>query len=172
MNDNLLNWLLNSEPWIEYGTRTELLEQSESDPLVADARKRMIQPPPLLGKIEELKNGPGQVLSSHKSARQPFHKISFIAELGFNAGDPGIDEILRKMMEHISEDGIIKIPMNISKSYGGTGSDTWGWALCDAPVNLYALAKIGLKDDHRIKSGVGSLAKLVRDNGWACNVSQ
>jgi len=25
MNDDLLNWLLNSDPWIEYGTRTELL---------------------------------------------------------------------------------------------------------------------------------------------------
>ena len=63
------------------------------------------------------------------------------------------------MMEHISEDGIIKLPMNISKSYGVTGSDIWGWTLCDAPVNLYALAKIGLKDDHRIKSGVDSVAK-------------
>ena len=68
------------------------------------------------------------------------------------------------MLEHISEDGIIKLPMNISKAYGGTDSDTWGWALCDAPVNLYALAKIGLKDDNRIKSGVNSLAKLIRDD--------
>jgi len=172
MNDNLLNWLLNSDPWVEYGTRTELLGQSDSAPEVADARKRMVRFPALSGIIEKLKNWPGQVLSSHKSARQPFHKISFIAELGFNASDPGIDEILRKMLEHISEDGIIKLPMNISKSYGGTGSDTWGWALCDAPVNLYALAKIGLKDDHCIKSGVASLAKLIRDNGWPCAVSK
>ena len=72
MNDDLLKWLLNSDPWIEYGTKTELMGQSESD--------------------------------------------------------PGIDVISRKMMEHISEDGSIKLPMNISKSYGGTGSDTWGWA--------------------------------------------
>lgn len=117
----------------------------------------MVKSPALSGIVEELKNWPGQVLSSHKSARQPFHKISFIAELGFNTSDPGIDVISRKMMEHISEDGIIKLPMNISKSYGVTGSDIWGWTLCDAPVNLYALAKIGLKDDHRIKSGVDSI---------------
>lgn len=118
MNDDLLKWLLNSEPWVEYGTRSELMGQSESDPEVLDARKRMVQSPALSGIIEELKNWPGQVLNSHKSARQPFHKISFIAELGFNAGDPGIDEILRKMLDHISEAGIIKLPMNISKSYG------------------------------------------------------
>ena len=172
MNDNLLNWLLNSDPWVEYGTRKELLGQCDSVPEVIDAHKRMVRSPALSGIIEELKNWPGQVLSSHKSARQPFHKISFIAEIGFNTGDPGIDVILRKILEHISEEGIIKLPMNISKSYGGTGSDTWGWALCDAPVNLYALTKIGLKDDHRIKSGAGSLAKLIRDNGWPCAVSE
>ncbi len=172
MNDNLLNWLLNSEPWIEYGTRSELTGQSDRTPEVADARKRMVRSPALSGIIEGLKNWPGQVLNSHKSARQPFHKISFIAELGFNAGDPGIDEISGKMLGHVSEEGIIKLPMNISKSYGGTGSDTWGWALCDAPVNLYALAKLGLKDDPRIKSGAASLAKLIRDNGWPCAVSK
>lgn len=172
MNDNLLQWLLNSEPWIEYGTRSELLGQSKNDPEVLDARKRMVKAPALGLIIKELKNWPGQVLSSHKSARQPFHKISFIAELGFNAGDPGIDDILRKMLEHISEDGIIKLPMNISKAYGGTGSDIWGWALCDAPINLYALVKIGLKDDLRIKRGTSNLIKLIRDNGWPCAVSE
>jgi hypothetical protein len=172
MYDDFFKWLLNSEPWIEYITRTELLEQSESDPDVIDVRKRMLQSPALAGIIEELKNWPGQVLNSHKSARQPFHKISFIAELGFNIGDPGIEEISKKMLEHVSEDGIIKLPMNISRSYGGTGSDTWGWALCDAPVNLYALAKIGLEDDPRVKNGVTSLAKLIHDNGWPCAVSK
>jgi hypothetical protein len=172
MNDYLLDWLLNSESWIEYGTRTALLGQSEEEPEVLDARKRMLKSPALTEIIKELKNWPGLVLNSHKSARQPFHKISFIAELGFNLNDPGITKIISKMLEHISDDGIINLPMNISKTYGGTGTDVWGWALCDAPVNLYALAKIGLKDDKRIKSGVSNLAALIRDNGWPCAVSK
>jgi len=173
MDDNLINWLLNSDPWVEYGTRVELLGQGINDPEVADVRRRMIQSPALLKIIEELKNWPGQqVLSSHKSARQPFHKISFIAELGFNIGDPGMNKILEKILEHISEEGIIKLPMNISRAHGGTGSDISAWALCDAPVNLYALAKVGLNDDRRIKSGAGSLAKFSRDNGWPCVVSK
>ena len=172
MNDNLLQWLLNSEPWIEYATRIELMQQEFDDPEVMDARRRMVEAPELNLIIEGLKDWPGLVLNSHKSARQPFHKISFIAELGFNLCDSEIDIISKKMMEHISEDGIIKLPMNISKSYGGTGSDIWGWALCDAPVNLYALAKIGLKDNPLIKSGVGNLLRLGRDNGWPCSVSE
>jgi len=172
MKNDLLNWLLNSEAWIEYGTRTALMGQSVGDPEVLDARKRMLRSPALTGIIDELKNWPGLILNSHKSAKQPFHKISFITELGFTGDDPGIGEILSKMLEHISEEGIVMLPMNISKAYGGTGTDTWGWALCDAPVNLYALAKMGLKDDNRIKSGVSSLAGLIRDNGWPCAVSK
>jgi len=40
MNDNLLKWLLNSQPWIEYGTRSEVLGQNGEDPEVLDARSR------------------------------------------------------------------------------------------------------------------------------------
>ncbi len=170
--DDTTKWLLNSEPWIEYGVRVELLGQSENDPLVLAARKQMVDYSPLRKIIDELKDWPGTVLNSHKSAKQPFHKIAFLAELGFNVKDPGIEEITTKMMKHISADGIIKLPMNISKAYGGTGTDIWGWALCDAPVNLYAAAKLGLKDDSSIKRGVDTLARLVRDNGWPCAVSE
>jgi hypothetical protein len=172
MNNDLLNWLLNSNSWIEYNTRISFLGQSEEDSEVLNARRRMLRSPALTEIIKELKNWPGLVLNSHKSAKQPFHKISFIAELGFKADDPGINEIISKMLEHISDDGIIRLPMNISKAFGGTGTDIWGWALCDAPINLYALAKIGLKGDSRIKRGVTSLAGLIRDNGWPCVVSK
>jgi hypothetical protein len=112
------------------------------------------------------------VLSSHKSAKQPFHKISLIAELGFNKDDADIGNILEEMMQNISPEGAIMLPMNIGKAYGGTGTNIWGWALCDAPVTLYAAAKLGLKDDNRIKNGVKSLAGLARENGWPCAVSK
>ena len=84
MNDSVIQWLLKSEPWIEYGTRTEILGQEHNDPEVLDARKRMVSSPMLQEIIQQLKGWPGQVLNSHKSAKQPFHKISFIAELGFD----------------------------------------------------------------------------------------
>ena len=77
------------------------MSQSEDNPEVLDIRKHMVNSPELSPIIKGLKNWPGIVLNSYKSARQPFHKISFIAKLGFNAGDPGIDEIIKKMLEYI-----------------------------------------------------------------------
>ena len=172
MENITIEWLLDSEPWIQYITRKELLEQGEDDKNVVKAHHEMIMYPALKNIIDELKNWPGTVLSSHKSPRQFFHKISFLAELGFNIKDPGIEDITEKMFENISPEGIIKLPLNIGKAYGGTGANTWGWALCDAPTNLYALAKVGLKEDKRVKDGTAKLAGLARENGWPCAVSE
>jgi len=172
MEDKTIAWLLDSEPWIQYGARKELLGQDKDNTEIKDARKKMLNHPSLISMIDELKNWPSGTLSSHKSPKQPFHKIAFLAELGFNIKDPAIEEITVKMLEYVSPEGIIRLPLNIGKAYGGTGTDTWGWALCDAPVNLYALAKMGLKEDNRVEGATAYLAGIVRENGWPCKVSE
>jgi hypothetical protein len=40
--------------------------------------------------------------------------------------------------------------------------------LCDAPLLVYVLSKLGLRDDARVQTAVAYLADLVRDNGWPC----
>ena len=62
--------------------------------------------------------------------------------------------------------------MNIGPSHGGSGQDTGGWALCDAPNLVYALIKFGLGDDPRVKKAVEYLVDLVQDFGWPCAVSK
>ena len=64
--------------------------------------------------------------------------------------------------------------MNIPAHYGGHGARTqWAWALCDAPLIVYALAKFGLPDDPAgPNAAVDHLAGLLRDNGWPCAVSK
>ena len=78
----IIRWLLDGEQWVEYRTRVDLLEQFETEPEVIRVRKEMIIHPELQRLVEELKNCPGRVLSSHRSARQPFHNLSFVADLG------------------------------------------------------------------------------------------
>jgi len=97
--EEINKWLLEGEPWVEYRTRVDLLEQSENESEVIHARKEMIDHPKIQLLLEELKNWPGTVLSSHKSAKQSFHKLSFIADLGLKSDDPPISEILKKISE-------------------------------------------------------------------------
>jgi hypothetical protein len=71
----IVEWLLEGEPWVEYRTRLDLLEQSENEIKVVHSRKQMIEHPKIQSLLKEQRNWPGIVLNSHKSAKQPFHKL-------------------------------------------------------------------------------------------------
>ncbi|MCQ3936643.1 MAG: hypothetical protein DPW18_06305 [Chloroflexi bacterium] len=171
MNDKTIEWLLRSEAWIEYRTRLDLLEQPPDDPQVVAARKNMLADPKIKSLLAELTNWPGEVLNSHRSASQPFHKLSFIADLGLNAGDPPVKRIVDKVMKHQSKQGPFQLPTNVPAHFGGSGRDEWAWALCDAPVIVSSLIQMGKRDDPRVQTAVEHLNGLVRDNGWPCAVS-
>jgi hypothetical protein len=167
-----IDWLLEGEPWVEYRARLDLLGQAEDEPQVGQARQRMLANPQVRGLVEQLSGWPGTVIASHKSAGQPFHKLTFLADLGLKTGDPGINIIIARILEHQSEEGPFQLRANIPTHFGGSGNDTWAWALCDAPLLVYGLIKFGLEGDARVKAAINYLAGLVRDNGWPCVVSK
>jgi hypothetical protein len=167
-----IEWLLAGEPWIEYRTRLDLLGQSEKDPNVKAARAAMLASAQVQELVTELSGWPGTVISSHKSASQPFHKLAFIADLGLKATDSGVHTIIAHIVKHPSVEGPFQLPMNIPTQYGGMGQDQWAWALCDAPLIVYALAKFGLEEEPTVKAAINYLAGLSRDNGWPCAVSK
>ena len=171
-SDPVVTFLLQSEPWVVYRTLKDLLDLPDHDPAVVEARQRMLAHPMVTGMLTELQDWPGQVLNSHKSAGQLYHKLAFMSELGISQSDPGMDRVIGKMMEHRSEEGYVQLPTQIPVHFGGSGMETWAWALCDAPISLYSLTRLGLRDDPSIRAAVTHLASLVRDNGWPCVVSK
>ena len=171
MNETV-NWLLEGDPWVEYRTRLDLLNQTENTPEVIHARNKMVNHPKIQQLLGELKNWPGTVLSSHKSASQPYHKLTFLADLGLTKDDSAIAEIAQKVFEHKSEEGPFQLPVNIPQHFGGSGATQWAWALCDAPITIYALAKFGFSKDQQIRRAAKYLVGLVRENGWPCVVAK
>jgi hypothetical protein len=167
-----IEWLLEGEPWIEYRTRRDLLEQSEQDHQVKSARKALVADVQVQSIVRELCGWPGTVLASHKSASQLFHKLTFVADLGFLAKDPGVDKIVACILKQQSAEGPFQLPMNIPAHFGGTGREQWAWALCDAPLIVYALAKLGLGSEPAVKAAIGHLSGLILANGWPCAVSR
>lgn len=168
-----LYYLLNAkETYTAYRTMTDLLGKDSDDPEVKAARNRMVEDPLVKGLVSELKGWPGEVLSSHKSAGQAYHRLSFLAEIGMDKDDPGMKEILDKIYESMSPDGIPRLTTLIPERYGGTGEVTSAWALCDAPTTLYSLAKIVSPEDALVRAGFLKLLELARANGWPCTVSK
>ena len=171
-DDAPIDWLLEGDPWIEYRVRLDLLGQSEGDERVRSARSAMLADARVSGLLAGLSGWPGAVISSHKSAGQPFHRLTFTADLGLTAGDPGMDQIIERILMHRSDEGPFQLSANIPTHFGGTGQDQWAWALCDAPLIVYALAKFGLEKHPAVEAAARYLAGLVRDNGWPCAVSK
>lgn len=169
--DPINDWLLSSNPWTAYRTRLDLLGEPESAPEGQQTRAEMLSHPLVQTLLEELRAWPGGILNSHKSAGHALHKLVFIADLGLRVDVPAIAEITTRVMEHQSPQGPFQMLGKISPAYGGTGEEVWGWALCDAPSLVYALAKLGLRDDPRVRAAAAYLAGLGRENGWPCAVS-
>lgn len=168
----LIRWLLEGDPWVEVGTRLSLLKQEEQDPAVLRARCTMLEHPFIQALVGELQAWPGTVLASHKSAGQAFHKLSYLAELGLKRDDPGMNTIIERVLEHQDPLGPFQLVSNTPVHFGGSGEDICAWALCDAPVTLYALVRFGLGEDLRVQKGIDHLVSLVRNNGWPCAVSR
>jgi hypothetical protein len=125
----------------------------------------------IAGLLAELASWPGTPLKRHNEAGHLLHKLVFIADSGLQICDPRVANIAEKILQNQSAEGAFQVLVNISPSHGGTGTDSLAWFLCDAPSILYALLKLGLKDDPRVKAAAKHLAGLCADFGWPCAVS-
>ena len=166
-----IDWLLEGPAWMQYRIRLDLCGESPDDPQVIAARKALLADTKVQDLVADLQTWPGIVLNSHKSASQPFHKLNFLADIGLRAGDPGMDKIIHQLMAHQSEQGPFQLISNVSPRYGGSGEDTWAWALCDTPLLVYALFQFGLGSHPQVQAALDHLLTLVRENGWPCAVS-
>ncbi|MEW5814723.1 MAG: hypothetical protein AB1798_04905 [Spirochaetota bacterium] len=160
------------QPWVEYNTRINLLKETGNKAEVKSIHNSLVHHSSVVSLTEELKQWPGTVLNSHKSAHQCYHKLAFLADIGIQQDDPGMAEIIQQIKKHVSEEGLYQLPMNIPQHYGGSGTDVWAWALCDAPTILYALVKFGLKNELNLEKPISFLASVCQSNGWPCTVSK
>jgi hypothetical protein len=171
-----LRSLLSGEPWVAYTALKTLAGPGETGRIGAErlekARLASVGSPLLLGLAKELELWPGRVLASHKSAEQSFHRLSLAAELGLRREDPGAEAIGKTVMGRRSEEGPFALPMKIGEARGGSGEETLAWALCDAPVILRALARMGWSEEPALLEAAAYLAGLRIDRGWPCAVSK
>jgi hypothetical protein len=169
--DKVIDWLLQGPPWIQYRTRLDLLGQSESDADVITAKQAMLAHPQVQILLSELKTWPGPALKRHNDAGHLLHKLVLISDLGIKASDPGVKEIVQRVLQNQSTEGSFQVIANVSPQFGGSGQDQLAWMLCDAPSVLYSLVKLGMGENPAVQSAAKHLADLSFDSGWPCTVS-
>ena len=174
--NHLTEWLLQGPPWVRYRTRLDLLGQLEDEPQVSAARQDMIAHPQVRSLVAEVAGWPGDLpLQRHNDASHLLHKLGVLADFGLRADDPGMDGVLKRLMNHQSPEGAFQTLVSIPKAFGGSGEDAWTWMLCDAPTLLYGLLAVGIGkqalvqgDGDRVRLAVEHLVGLVEENGYRC----
>jgi hypothetical protein len=171
--DELIERLLNGEPWTEFAARTDLLGQNPDEGEALQARKRIAAHPMIQQLIGEIAGWKDEIISNHKKAGSWMHKLSFLAETGLKAcDDKRLSKISDKMAASARDDGIVPVKVNVPIVFGGSGQDTLGWSMCDAPLLMYSLIMIGHGNYSNLKRGIDNLANKVNLNGWACTSSE
>ncbi len=168
----LIGWLLAApEPWTRTRTLIDLLHRPEDDAAVREARAAMLAHPQVQALMAAAATWGQKAFRRHSDASYPIYALSTLADFGLRAKDPGMGDILARVMAHQSPEGAFQTLVNIPKSFGGSGQDTWTWMLCDAPTLLYVLLAMGLGHDARVQRAVDHLVDVIDDNGWRCVVA-
>lgn len=125
---------------------------------------------PLVGSLlKELDQWPGHALKRHNDAKLLIHKLSFLADIGIDDSLTQVSAVIAKILEHISAEGVVQTLQNIPNAFGGSGVDEYNWIICDAPVVMYPMIKLGYKK--QMQSSIDYLVSTLRDNGWPCVAS-
>lgn len=172
MEQVVLDWLLQSEHFVEYNTRIEFLKLKETDEEIREIKSRILEDQRITTIIEELLQWPGVALKRHNDAKHSIHKLSFIADIGLKKEDSKITKITERILKNQSPEGAFEITMNIPTHFGGSGEDESTWVLCDAPTVLYSLMKLGSERTDKLEIAYDHLVSLKQENGWLCTASE
>jgi hypothetical protein len=172
MPDQKYRFLLESnEPWTRYRTRIDLMGMAEDDPGVLEDRAAMLDHPQVKGLIEKSASWPGYPLKRHNDAKHPLHAMAVLADFGLKVSDPGMNEVVEKVLSHQTPEGAFETKVQFYKQFGGLEGEYWTWMSCDMTVLLYVMSSFRLEDETPVKKAQALLLSLVEENGWCCKSS-
>jgi prenyltransferase beta subunit len=156
------SWLLEGEPWVRYRTLVDLLDKTENDKEVSQAKEE-IQKHPLIKKIFKKQNKDGywgvpkDIFTWWPQKDTTFWLLPILADFGFTKEDKRIARACQYVF-------------GLQLDSGGFKSFNPGKAAdCHTAILAEPLAKMGFLDDTRLEKAYKWLILRQRqDGGWWC----
>jgi len=166
----LINELLDkSEEWLQYAIRLNIFNEKKED--MHELKHKVLKNEKIISYLYDITDYHKILVSNHKNPMLPIYKLIFLLDIGLDCSVPEIRIAVNEIIKHIDNNSVYQSLTNIPKHFGGSGEDTFGWCLCDAPLLLLVLIKAGIDYDKHIRKGVNFLGSLLNDNGFPCVVS-
>nr|WP_294486979.1 hypothetical protein [uncultured Anaerosporobacter sp.] len=165
-----MNELLDkSEEWLQYAIRLSIFNEKKEDLL--ELKHKVLKDGKIKSYLVDITDYHSTLVSNHKNPVLPIYKLMFLLDIGLDCSVPEIQIAVNEIMKHKDNNGVYQSLTNIPKHFGGSGEDTFGWCLCDAPSLLLVLIKAGIDYEKHIKEGVDFLISLYNNKGFPCLVS-
>lgn len=166
---NIESLMANSEPWLQYAIKRNLLNEKKED--LAALCAEALQDEKIRILLSGLSDFHAVPIRSHKNADLPIHRLLFALDCGFDTSVPEIQSAVSEIVKHKDRNGVYQSVVNVPTHFGGNGQDAFCWCLCDAPLLLLALLKAGVDYEKYLKQGVDFLASLSQNQGYLCAAS-
>ena len=157
MDKKVLDWLLAGPAWLRYAVELQLLDaRPDVTPVLQDSaiQKIIARLKGSTAGIPALKTGKVHYTETGKA----YWDLFFLADIGLNARDSGLDGEVDEIFRFQSRDGSFTIPPNVQDNY-----------FCMSAILLSSLAKMGFRDDPRLaKYIILVLNSRCYDGGWHC----
>ena len=168
---NAISFILeNGQAWLQYATRINILKERKES--LTDLHLQALSDSKVKAYLNDITDYHSILVRNHKDPDLPIHKLLFLLDIGIGADVSEMQIAIEKIMENKDDSGVYQSLTNIPKHFGGSGEDSFGWCLCDAPLLLLALHKAGINYDEHIKQGVDYLAGFHKETGFPCTVSK
>ncbi len=168
MTVKTVDWLVEGPAFVRYRALLDLFPSRMEPGDEEDLRREMLADPlvkRLVAEVNDWENQPP--LKRHNDAGHPLHKLVFLAEIG--VGRDVLAPAVESVLAHQSPEGPFQVKSVLPKAFGGDDAEHWTWFACDAPLTSYALVKLGLGDDERVRRSIGYMAGKVEERGVLCH---
>jgi hypothetical protein len=156
--------------FVRHAALLDLMGKPATSREVRKLYAEMLEDPLVARLISEVNQWENQrPITRHNDAVHPLHKLVFAADIGVRKKElkPAIDSILA----HQSEDGPFQVRIVIPKAFGGDDVPKWDWVATDAPLVLYALLRLGVRN-RKVTRGVQHIRSRIAEPGYPCFASR
>jgi hypothetical protein len=157
LDKEVLDWLLDGPPWVRYAVKLQLLDSNpDAGPAVKDNSIARI-----CGRLKDVDIGipalkAGKVHYTENG--KAYWDLFFLADIGLTIADLGLEREAEEIFRLQKHDGTFVIPPNVKDNY-----------YCMSAILIASLARMGYRDDDRVKAYVASaLSAQMSNGGWDC----
>jgi hypothetical protein len=177
INNQILDWLLNSNPWTKYRTLIDFLGYPLNSKEVKLAKKQLLENSRIESLINDTSNWLSRIPTRYSDPKLSYYKLRMLSDFGLKGKDKVIQPIIEKATHHRQNSMFAvrgQLPQKLKK--GETNekidphADLWHIAPCNTPIITYSLLNMGVETT-LVKNSVNQLKEEWKTGpGWFCHL--